>query len=224
MKMMVKALIGCAAVLVLCSQAQLHAGCDRECEKRECVIVRDLLVTNNASFQRNVRIENLEILRELIVLGFTKTCNLEVRHDLRVQENTFLNNVFVEGELEFVKRLLQPVTVSPGHLVEFGDVLVVSPDADREVVASFQAAQETVLGVAASGNEMMNPRVRMVVGGEFLVKVIGPVHRGDFLETSTTQGTAMVSHGPSAFAIATSSDPSAGIKLVHARFIVADTF
>lgn len=174
-------------------------------------------------------IRNLKVCRNafvdgcLDVDGRIKTRDLEVKGVLTVRGDTNVHNLHVAGELE-ARIFLNPATVSAGHIVDVGDVLVVSPDADREVVASFAAEQTNVVGVAVSATSLFNQQVRMAVAGEFLVRVEGPINRGNFLETSATQGVARFSSGGRAFAIATSTDLSPGIKLVYARFLIADSF
>lgn len=107
--------------------------------------------------------------------------------------------------------------------VETGDVLMMS-STDRQVKKTDSSDTEGVVGVAC-GNGASGSTIRMAVGGEFQIKVIGAVSVGDFLAASSTDGVAYdAGTNVGAFAIATSTDSDTGVKLVWARFKKAEVY
>jgi cytoskeletal protein CcmA (bactofilin family) len=242
------ALASFAAIIVMGLQQQLVARDD--CTKR---IKSDLEVCGDADFKRNVTVEgNLDVVgntstndltvrRNLAVGGNSSVQALTVNTDLNVTGATAVQDLTVNGDLTVAGTtnvtnqtvtnlsvtgvITTPVTVTSGPVgpvAEVGDVLVVSSTTDGQVERSFVTNQTTVVGVAAS-DVAANGTVNMVLAGEFQVKVTGPVGRGNFLVTSDEAGVAQVGSGQNAFAIATSTSADAGVKLVTARYIVADT-
>ena len=111
-----------------------------------------------------------------------------------------------------------------GEDIELGDVLVPSPTVDNVIIKSTTSADEKVLGVCAK-NATAGPAL-MVTGGEFIVKTIGTVIRGEFLATSSTDGVAEstgTSGSEGDFAIATTGTTTSP-GTVYARFKKSDVY
>ena len=117
---------------------------------------------------------------------------------------------------------VSPIKV--GENVTEGDVLVPSASVDRTAILSTGNEDIKVLGVACN-DALSGETVDMAIGGEFQVKVTGNVARGDFLETSSTNGVAIVdTNDYASFAIAMETNAEPGIRLVKARFIKSEIY
>lgn len=114
-----------------------------------------------------------------------------------------------------------------GEDIPLGAVLRPSTSADRQVVQTTSDDDITVIGVASEAASS-GDSVCMAAGGEFRVLVTGAVTRGDALASAAASTGAARSVGtPSdsgAFAIAMNSDADAGVKLVYARYVKAETY
>lgn len=117
---------------------------------------------------------------------------------------------------------VSPIKV--GENVTEGDVLVPSTSVDRTAILSTGTENLKVIGVACN-DVLSGGTVDMAIGGEFQVKVTGNVARGDFLETSSTSGVAIVdTNDYASFAIAMETNTEPGIRLVKARFIKSEVY
>ena len=132
--------------------------------------------------------------------------------------NTTINNIEISA-------CIANLTITSSD-VGMGDVLIVNPNVDRQVIKSDELLQESVGGIACK-DATSGTSVPMAVGGEFQVKVNGVVTRGDFLATSSDAGISFSTGtlgDEGDFAIALESSSDVGIKLIYGRFNKTEVF